>query len=170
VTSPDARRRGWWADKVRQTVAHVRASVAPGDREALARWCSPDQLALFDAMHVADQRHGLDVVARLRADGVIDAEVLLAGLLHDCAKGDAGVLPRIAYALGGRYGRWIWRVAGAVPGWAPALERLRVHPEASAVLAARAGCSRRTVELIRHQDAPVDPVMGRLLKLADEAS
>jgi hypothetical protein len=170
VTSPDGRRRGWWVDKVRQTVAHARASVAPTEREALAGWCNRDQLALFDAMHVADRRHGLDVVARLRTDGVTDPEVLLAGLLHDCAKGDTGVLPRIAYALGGRYGRWIWRVARAVPDWAPALERLRVHAEASAALAARAGCSARTVELIRHQDAPVDPVMGRLLQLADEAS
>jgi hypothetical protein len=121
-------------------------------------------------MHLADRRHGLDVVAWLRRDGVTDDEVLVAGLLHDCAKGDTGVLPRIAYSLGTRYGAWVWRLAGIVPGWAAAIERLRVHADASAALAATAGCSARTVELIRHQDAPVDPVMGERLRLADEAS
>jgi hypothetical protein len=37
-------------------------------------------------------------------------------------------------------------------------------------LAAAAGCSSRTVELIRHQDAPADPEFGELLRLADEAN
>jgi hypothetical protein len=160
----------WWADKSRQVGRHLRARVARPEREALVAWLSPAQSAAFDAMHVADRRHGLDVVARLRLEGVADEEVLLAGLLHDCAKGDAGVLPRIAFSLGERYGPGFWRIAGLVPGWAPAIERLRVHAEASARVAAAAGCSPRTVELIRHQDAPVDPLMGELLRLADEAS
>jgi hypothetical protein len=121
-------------------------------------------------MHVADRRHGLDVVAHLRRGGVGERDLLVAGLLHDCAKGDTGMLPRIAFSLGQRYGAWVWRVATVVPGWRAALERLRVHADASAELAARAGCSERTVELIRHQDAPIDPVGGALLKLADEAS
>jgi hypothetical protein len=64
----------------------------------------------------------------------------------------------------------VWQVAGLLPGIAPAIERLRVHAEASAALAAAAGCSARTVELIRHQDAPLDPDAGRLLQLADEAN
>jgi hypothetical protein len=61
-------------------------------------------------------------------------------------------------------------VAGRLPGWAAALERLRVHADASADLAASAGCSPRTVELIRWQEAPLDPVAGVLLRLADEAN
>jgi hypothetical protein len=44
------------------------------------------------------------------------------------------------------------------------------HAETSADLAASAGCPARTVELIRHQDAPIDPVAGRALQLADEAN
>ena len=56
----------------------------------LAAWTRPGELALFDAMHVADRRHGLDVVAHLRRAGVRDRDVLAAGLLHDCAKGDTG--------------------------------------------------------------------------------
>jgi hypothetical protein len=51
-----------------------------------------------------------------------------------------------------------------------ALERLREHPEASGRLAAAAGCSERTVELIRYQDAPRDAEFGEMLRLADEAN
>jgi len=131
---------------------------------------TPDQLALFDSMHVADRRHGLDVVTTLREQGVTDEEVLLAGLLHDAGKGRTGVWPRVAYSLGQAYGAWIWRVAGVLPPMRLALERLREHAEASARLAERAGASPRTVDLIRHQEAPVDPDAGRLLQLADEAN
>jgi hypothetical protein len=151
-------------------MAHLRARVAPAERGSIATWLLPEQLALFDTMHVADRRHGLDVMATLRADGVTDPEVLLAGLLHDAGKGRTGLLPRVAYSLGQVYGAWVWRIAGVLPGYAVHLERLRTHAETSAVLAARAGCTPRTVELIRHQDAPIDPVDGRRLQLADEAN
>jgi hypothetical protein len=144
--------------------------VTSTERGALVGWLRPSELALFDAMHVADRRHGLDVVVHLRAEGATDTDLLVAGLLHDCAKGDTGVLPRIAFSLGQRYGEWIWRFASIVPGWAAALDRLRVHAEASAALAAAAGCSATTVELIRHQEAPIDPIAGEQLRLADEAS
>ena len=160
----------WWASKVRQFRSHVRARVAPDERAALAGWMTPDQLALFDSMRVADRRHGLDVVTTLREQGVTDEEVLLAGLLHDAGKGRTGVWPRVAYSLGQAYGAWIWRVAGVLPPMRLALERLRDHAETSARLAERAGASPRTVDLIRHQEAPVDPDAGRLLQLADEAN
>jgi hypothetical protein len=160
----------WWGSKVRQFRAHLRARVAPEERAALAGWLTPAQLDLFDAMHVADRRHGMDVVATLRGEGVDDPEVLVAGLLHDAGKGTTGVWPRVAYALGQAYGPWVWRAAGILPGFGTGLGRLRDHAETSARLAADAGCTPRTVELIRHQDAPVDPVHGRLLQLADEAN
>ena len=160
----------WWASKVRQFRAHRRASVAAVERTELDAWLTPPQLALFDTMHVADRRHGLDVVATLRSDGVDDPDILLAGLLHDAGKGRTGVGPRVAYSLGQAYGAWIWRAAAGVPGWSAALTVLRDHAETSARLAAGAGCSARTVDLIRHQDAPIDPEAGRLLQLADEAN
>lgn len=160
----------WWGSKVRQFRAHVRASVGPAERAGLEAWLTDPQLALFDGMHVADRRHGLDVVTTLREEGVTDPEVLLAGLLHDAGKGRTGVWPRVAHSLGQAYGGWVWRVAGALPPVGAALARLRDHAEVSASLALAAGCSPRTVELIRHQDTPVDPDAGRLLKLADEAN
>jgi hypothetical protein len=144
--------------------------VTPEERTALVAWITPAQLALFDAMHVADRRHGLDVVASLRADGVTEPDLLVAGLLHDAGKGETGVWPRVAYTLGARYGSWIPRLARVIPGFRSALERLRLHAETSATLAAAAGCSARTVELIRNQDAPLDPEFGELLRLADEAN
>lgn len=162
--------RSWWATKVRQFRAHVTARVGPDERTALEAWVTPAQLALFDAMHVADRRHGLDVVATLRSGGVGDPDVLLAGLLHDAAKGGTGALPRVVHSLGQAWGGWVLRLAGVVPGMRPALERLRTHAEESAKLAAAAGCTPRTVELIRWQESPRDPVFGERLRLADEAN
>jgi hypothetical protein len=160
----------WWASRTRQFRAHLRARVALAERAALEGWTSTEQRAVFESMHVADQRHGLDVVASLRAEGATDRDVLIAGLIHDAGKGDTGVGPRVAYTLGERYGTWIWEVAGLLPGWRAALARLRTHAETSAALAGAAGCSTRTVELIRNQDAPIDPEFGELLRLADEAN
>jgi hypothetical protein len=160
----------WWLAKVRQTKRHVLARVSPAERDATARWLSPAQLAVFDGMHVADRRHGLDVVAALRAGAESDPEVLLAGLLHDAGKGDTGMLPRILHALGQARIRWPARALGWWPGMGVALVRLRDHAETSAQLAAAAGCSPRTVDLIRWQDEPRDPEAGERLRLADEAN
>ena len=144
--------------------------MAPEERAALATWITQPQMALFDSMHVADRRHGLDVVASLRAERVSAADVLLAGLLHDAGNGDTGVWPRVAYTLSRAYGRWVLTVVRWLPGFGAALELLRIHAERSAELAAAAGCPARTVELIRYQDAPIDPEFGELLRLADEAN
>lgn len=160
----------WWAARFRQFRTHLRARVTPQERTALATWITPAQIALFDSMHVADRRHGLDVVASLRAERVTEPDVLLAGLLHDAGKGDTGVWPRVAYALARTYGQWILSVVRWLPGFAAALQRLRSHAETSAGLAASAGCPARAVELIRYQDAPIDPEFGELLRLADEAN
>jgi hypothetical protein len=160
----------WWLTKVRQTKRHVLARVPSRERDAVAAWLSPAQLAMFDGMHLADRRHGLDVVAALRVAGETDAEVLLAGLLHDAGKGDAGMLPRIVYALGQAGMGWVARLVGWWPGMAATLRRLDDHAELSARLADAAGCPPRTVELIRWQDDPRDPVAGERLRLADEAN
>jgi hypothetical protein len=160
----------WWAAKVRQARRHVRTRVAPHERAAVAAWLGSKQLALFDSMHVADRRHGLDVVATLRADGTTDPEILAAGLLHDAGKGATGILARVVYSLGQAYGPWIERAASVLPGMRASLARLRLHAETSATLAEAAGCSPRTVDLIRWQDDPRDPEAGERLRLADEAN
>jgi hypothetical protein len=162
-------RTSWWARKARQLRSHVTARVSDVERVELAAWLRPEELALFDAMHVADRRHGLDVVAVLRRSGVRDRDVLAAGLLHDCAKGDTGALPRIAWSLAEAFGPRVLSVARRVPGWNAALDRLAGHADASAELVARAGLPPFAVELVRHQAEPRDPRYGALFHAADEA-
>ena len=43
---------------------------------------------VFDGMPRADQRHALEVVARLRSTGQADPDLLAAALLHDAGKGN----------------------------------------------------------------------------------
>lgn len=136
----------------------------------MGTWLTPAQLALFDSQTAADRRHGLDVVGELRAAGTTDVDLLMAGLLHDCGKGPrVRLVHRVAWSLGGRYGAWIWRVSGILPTFRTGLASLRDHASRSAELAAAAGCSARTIELIRNQEAPTDDA-GRLLLAADEAN
>jgi hypothetical protein len=129
----------------------------------------PAELELFDSMHVADRRHGLDVAAVLRRGGVRDRDVLAAAVLHDCAKGETGVLPRVAWSLGEAYGPWVRRVARVVPGWGAALARLETHAEASAELVAAAGLPPFAVDLVRYQAEPRDARYGAAFRAADEA-
>lgn len=160
----------WWASKVRQFRSHVRARVTDSERAGLGDWLTGAELQLFDRMHVADRRHGLDVVRTLRADGVGDRDVLVAGLLHDAGKGEVGVWPRVVWSLGEAYGSWIWRIASLVPWFRRDLDRLRGHAAASARLAEAAGCSPRTLALIAERPAPADASFGVLLHRADEAN
>ena len=162
--------RPWWAGKARQLLAHLRARVSVAERNALRGWTSDAQVAVFDAMTVADQRHGLDVVAALRRDGIVDPDVLVAGLLHDAGKGATGALPRIVHSLGQAFGPSLVSLTARLPGMATTLTRLAEHPERSAAMAAAAGCSERTVELIRWQESPRDLEYGERLRLADEAN
>ncbi|HEY8169190.1 MAG TPA: hypothetical protein VIF84_10790 [Candidatus Limnocylindrales bacterium] len=163
---------GWWLGKNRQFWRHVLGRVTAADRASLDGWLLPAQLALFDAMHRADQRHGLDVVAALRSAGFgADDELLRAGLLHDASKGPTvGLWPRVGWSLGEHYGPRIERPLTLLPGFAAAFVRLRDHAQRSAELALAAGCTERTADLIRHQAEPADPIAGEALRLADEAS
>lgn len=160
---------GWWATKTRQFARHLTARVTASERAELDTWLRPAEARLFDAMHLADRRHGLDVVASLRSAGVVDRDVFVAGLLHDAGKGATGVWPRVAWSLGELLGAWVWNAAAYLPGMRVALDRLRNHPDASARLAQAAGCSPRTVALVRNQGSPIDHD-GKLLLEADEAN
>jgi hypothetical protein len=160
----------WWLTKIKQARRHLVARVPTREREAVASWLTPRELALFDGMHVADRRHGLDVVAALRALGEREHDVLVAGLLHDAGKGETGMVPRILHALGQAHIPWPALALGWWPGMRTALKLLQDHAEASAQLAEAGGCSPRTVELIRWQDEPRDPEAGERLRLADDAS
>ncbi len=162
---------GWWAGRVRQFARHVTGRVTKSERAKLSGWLTPAQLDLFDRMHRADQRHGLDVVAALRRAGHADADLLMAGLLHDSGKGrDLWVWHRVGWSLSDRYGGWVRRAAFQIPTFATAFATLAAHAERSAELALTAGCSAQTADLIRQQAEPTDQELGVALRLADEAS
>jgi hypothetical protein len=161
----------WWSTKIRQAGRHMFGRVQAHERDELTAWLSGDQVRLFDSMHRADQRHGLDVVATLRAEGFDDHDLLVAAVLHDCSKGPGVRLPhRVAWSLGERYGEGVTNAFARLPGFGSAFDRLRDHADDSARLALQAGVSERAAELIRHQADPVDPEAGVALQLADEAS
>jgi hypothetical protein len=161
----------WWGGKVRQVRTYLAARVSLDERAGLAKTLTPAQLALFDAMHVADQRHGLAVMRRLQADGgPPDRDLELAGLFHDAAKGPTvGLLHRVSWSLGEHYGPWVWELGRLLPGFGHAYALLEDHAEESAHAARAAGCSERTAALIRAQAAPTDQA-SRRLHAADEAS
>jgi hypothetical protein len=168
ASEPAAR---WWAGKIRQTWRYVRSGLSPAERADLEGWLTEPQRRLFESMHPADRRHGMDVVTSLRRAGHDDRDLLLAGLLHDAAKGPGAHLwHRVAWALGERYGQRVLAVAERLPGFRAAIERIRQHPERSAELALAAGCSEVTADLIRHQAQPRDAGAGLALKLADDAN
>jgi hypothetical protein len=161
---------GWWAGKIRRTWKYLRAGVSESELNYLSNWLRPREYDLFRSMPVADQRHGIDVQRALRHMGVIDRDLLSAGLLHDCGKGrQVKLAHRVAWSLGQRYGEWIWRSSSRLPTFPAGLRHLRYHAELSARLADEAGCSHRTVELIRNQEAPLD-AEGDALLAADEAN
>ena len=159
--------------RVGQFVAHVRARVEPAE-EADARRLLPDAAwRLFTAMPTADRRHALDVVARLRAAGSSDPDLLAAALLHDAAKGRrmrlwhrvAGVLLE---ALGPALLR---RLASANPAsWRHPFHLYLHHDRLSAEMAAAAGCTPRTVAFLRGGVEGGDVPLAAALKAADDAS
>jgi len=161
----------WWFTKVRRFVRYFVGRVSAAERDQVRASLSQPQMELFESMHRADQRHGLDVVAALRADGQANPDLLLAGLLHDCGKGrQLHVSHRVGWSLAERYGPRVERLALRLRGFKPAFAVIAAHAERSAQLALDAGCSPASADLIRHQSEPVDEVLGRALLIADQAN
>jgi hypothetical protein len=161
----------WWTGRTRQFMRYVTGRISAAERDGLTAWLTTPQLELFDSMHRADRRHGLDVVAALKAAGHDDPDLLVAGLLHDCGKGRSlHVWHRIGWSLSEHYGDGVRRTLEKLPTFRTAFATLAAHAGVSATLAREAGCTERTVDLIRHQAEPVDAELGVALQLADEAS
>ena len=159
--------------RIRQFRDYLRAQVSDAERDAAHARLPAAAAALFDAMPVADQRHALDVSARLEAEGLRDPDLLAAALLHDAGKGPrirlwhrvAVVL--VEFAAPGR----VEALASANPGsWRYPFYRQFHHAELSAEAALAAGCGPRVAAFITNAPAGTDVQLAAALQAADAAS
>ena len=161
------------AYRVRQFRDHLRARVEPAERAAAHRLLPPTAVRLFDAMPVADQRHALDVLSRLRASGVTDLDLLAAALLHDAAKGPRVRLwHRVATVLVEALapGR-LDRLGSSDPSsWRYPFHLQRHHAALSAQAAVEAGCGPRVAAFIAGTTSGADAQLSAALRAADAAS
>jgi hypothetical protein len=159
--------------RVGQFVAHVRARVDPHEVELVRRVLPDGGVRLFEAMPVADRRHGLDVAERLLRAGHDDPDLVGAALLHDAAKGERMRLPhRVAGVLLEALAPSVLRrLADPRPAsWRHPFHLYLHHERMSAELALAAGCSERLAGFIRGStETDADGRLLRVLKAADDA-
>jgi hypothetical protein len=141
------------------------------DDTELASACAllnKDEARLFFAMQRRDQRHALEVYARLRTASVSDPRALSAALLHDCGKGAVPVWLRILYVLRRSA---IDRIAREdAPGYRGAAWRLRHHEAIGARHALAAGSNETTMRFIEGRPLPEEQALFDALVAADDAS
>ena len=124
-------------------------------------------------MPVADQRHALDVVARLRAAGITDADLLAAALLHDAAKSPRLRLwHRVVVVLAEAVSpARLVRLASSNPdSWRYPFHLQLHHEELSARAALDAGCGQRVATFIHGVPSGADAQLAAALRAADAAS
>lgn len=146
---------------------------------AVAARLSPAELALFERFGHSDQWHSYRVMVSLEEAGHTQPDLLKAALLHDVGKTQVplSVLGRSLIVLGGMLWPEKTVVLGQNPpiGWKRPFVVKVQHPAWGAEMAAAAGSSPLTVELIRrHQDKVGETAVGethqllRLLQWADD--
>ncbi len=160
------------AYRVRQFRLAFFGSWSPVPDEVLSPHLSPDQIAVFRRMTPSEQAHSLAVLRRLKEQGHTNPDLLAAALLHDAGKSlsPLSVFDRVLIVLGKRFAPRLTRRWGE--GDPRGLRRpfavAAHHAEWGADLAAAAGASSRTCDLIRrHQDFP--PTEDALLAALQQA-
>lgn len=74
------------AHRIRQGLHGLFAFALPVDTDLATRWLSPPLLALFERQGRSEQRHSLNVLRSILAQGDTPADLALAALLHDVGK------------------------------------------------------------------------------------
>jgi hypothetical protein len=151
--------------RARQFWNALNAAPALEELELAQTILNPDQLVLFRQMQLSEQAHSLAVMKKLGSqslqwDGLVEQhrqDLLVAALLHDAGKSlhPLKLWERILIVIGQwLFPAWIDRWGTGSPnGWRRAFVTARQHPEWGATLAAQAGSSPVTEELIRrHQN------------------
>jgi hypothetical protein len=154
--------------RLRQFWLGLRAEVTAAELAEAAATLPPTATLLFRRLPADAQRHSLNVLAGVRAQGATPADLEAAALLHDAGK-------LAAEQAGVRIGLWLRgplvllgafapglpeRLARDDPraGWRYALHVHLQHPRIGAQWAAAAGCTPGACWLIaHHQDAEPPP-------------
>ena len=157
------------------------ATPAIEDLHRASEVLSPQLMALFLNQPAREQVHSLRVFMRLRVDGVKSSDLLAAALLHDVGKGRyplkiwERVLVVIGQALVVRPG--VAKDLGEPRGWKRPFVIARQHASWGAEMAAAAGATPLTVELIRRHHDPLaaalnhpDDQLLRRLQILDHSS
>jgi putative nucleotidyltransferase with HDIG domain len=166
--------------RVRQFVRAVGAWLRPDDAGQVGNYLPAEALKLFMAMPRYDRQHALRVYRLLQEDGHSNPDLLAAALLHDVGKtrpgnGSVRLWHRVSIVLADAFSSGLLqRVASEQAGsWRQPFYVQLHHATIGAELAREAGCSRRTVDLIRyHENAATqadDPLLP-LLRSADGQS
>jgi len=154
--------------RTRQVLQALFPRLSESDLAAAREVLGPGEAALFFAMEKRDQRHGIEVMRRVRRSRPKDRDLLAAALLHDCAKGSVPVWLRVLYVLFPSLVRRLGRPAGR--GWRVAAQSLADHAALGPALAAEAGVGAVTVRYIAGTAPPADSDKMALLRAADDAS
>jgi hypothetical protein len=152
--------------RTRQVLHALRPRIEPTELDFAREVLSEREAALFFAMERRDQRHALEVASRLR-EHTDDHDLLVAALLHDCGKGAVPVWLRILNVLSPAATS---SLAVEGHGWRGAAHRLRNHAALGADMTREAGCTDKTVRLIRGHVEPEEAWEHSLLLAADDAS
>ena len=169
------------AYRARQLGHILTAAPHIADLQAATALLTPAQLALFQAMHPAEQAHSLRVHALLVQRGQTNPDLLMAALLHDTGKTHhlLGVGERVWIVLVHticpnleiRWGDSALPTHGVSAWLRRSLIIARQHPAWGAALATQTGASPLCVNLIRrHQDllpnaASTDPQPASVVSL-----
>ena len=156
--------------RVGQFVRALRPRVCEDEVRAAIECLNLEARDLFKRQEIQDQRHAVAVYRALLGRSHTDPDLLAAALLHDTGKAAAPCPPsaRAAAVLMGRYSpRLLARLSNLeqfsmggrnrLPGWRRALCAHVHHAEVGARWAHEAGCSERTVTLIRRHRDELDP-------------
>lgn len=161
------------AYRVRQFGTHLFARVSADERAAAHELLPPDAAGVFDRMPVADQRHALDVLARLRGSGQTDGDLLAAALLHDVGKGSRVHLWHrvVAVLVGAVAPSRMEGIGSSDPtSWRYPFYLQRHHEALSAQEALAAGCGPRVAAFIVGTADGADAQLMAALAAADAAS